>query len=71
VPEPPTYLVSLCEGDRCLSLFNVDDVPVTVADLLPFLAELADRLRAKGAMGRVVVTEGQSGVVVASRRVWP
>ncbi len=71
MPEPPPYLVSLCEGDQCLPLFRIDDTPVTVAELLSFLAELADRLRMKGAMGRVVVTDGQSGGVIAARQVWP
>lgn len=71
MPEPPTYLVSLCEGDQCVPLFTIAETPVTVADLLPFLAELADRLRAKGAMGRVVVTDRQTGAIVAARQVWP
>jgi hypothetical protein len=71
MPEPPSYLVSLCEGDLCRPLFTIDDASVTVADLLPFLAELAVRLRSKGAMGRVVVTDRESGAVIATRQVWP
>lgn len=71
MPDSPTYCVSLCEGDRCVPLPSLDDTPATIAALLPFLRALTQRLRKKGAMGRVEVTNGRDGTVVATRSVWP
>jgi hypothetical protein len=71
MPEPSRSVVSLCEGARCRPLLAIRATQAATVALLPFLAELADRLRAEGAMGRVVVRDRRTGAVVATRRVWP
>ena len=67
-PARVPYLVALCEGRRC--------VPVAVlaarqAEAEAVLASHAARLRAGGAVGRVVLRDRRDGTVVAARRVWP
>ena len=63
------YVLAACEGDECVPVVPLPGVlrPVAVGAL----AELAARLRAKGALGRVVLLDARTGAVVASRRVWP
>ena len=67
--EDTAYVLAVCEGDRCVPVVPLPGVPRATA--VKSLAELAARLRAKGALGRVVVLDGHTGVVAASRRVWP
>ena len=71
MPEPPLYLIALCEGRACVPLANLADVPLTEAEAIAFLALLAARLRAKGHLGRAVLLDGRTKRVVARRRVWP
>ena len=67
---PPTYPIALCEGVRCMPLLNLDDASATEAEAVAFLAKIADRLRDRGAVGRVLLLDGRAGAVVAARRVW-
>ena len=69
--QPPTYLIALCEGTRCVPVLELDDAPTTEAEAVVLLAQVADRLRDKGAIGRVLLLDGRTGAVVAERRVWP
>ena len=68
---PPLYLVLLCEGGRCAPLLSFDDAPLAEAEAAAALAGLAARLRAGGAVGRVLLVDGQTRRRVATRRVWP
>ncbi len=72
MPEPPRYLVAVCEGKHCVPLGAADDerlaAPATAAD---FLVRVAAFLRRQGVMGRVVLVDGRSRAVVGARRVWP
>ena len=54
-----------------MSPSTLDDAPVAEEAAVAFLAELARRLRAKGAIGRVRLCEPGTERVVATRRVWP
>ena len=65
----PALVLAVCEGGRCVPVVPLPGVPRAAA--AGSLAELAARLRAKGALGRVVLLDGRTGAVVASRRVWP
>ena len=65
----PRYVIAVCEGAACVPAVPVPDVPRAVA--IGWLAELAARFRAKGRLGRVVLLDGRTGAVVATRRVWP
>ena len=69
--EPPPYLIVVCEGRRCVPFSALDDAPLTEAEAGAFLALLAARLRAEGAIGRLVLVDGRTKWVVARRRVWP
>ena len=69
--EPPLYLIAVCEGRRCVLLSVLDDAPPTEAEAVAFLGLLTARLRAEGAIGRLVLLDGGSKRVVARRRVWP
>ena len=69
-PRPP-YRVDVCDGAGCRPLLALDDAPVAEEEAVEFLAELARRLRAKGAIGEVRLCDPGSGRVVATRRVWP
>ena len=68
---PPTYRIALCEGARCIPVLDLDDAPATEAEAVAFLAQIAQRLRERGAVGRVLLLNGRAGAVVAARRVWP
>ena len=69
--EPPRYLIAVCEGRTCVPLRGLEDVPPTEAEAAAFLALVATRLRAEGAIGWVVLLDGRAKRVVARRRVWP
>jgi hypothetical protein len=68
--EPPAYVVALCEGGTCLPVKDLAEAEPR-EELVALLARLAERLRAVGAIGRVVVLDRRTGEVVAARRVWP
>ena len=68
---PPPYRVDVCDGAGCRPLLALDDAPVAEEEAVGFLAELARRLRAQGAIGRVRLCEPGTERVVATRRVWP
>ena len=68
---PPLYLVVLCEGRRCRPVQSLDDAPVAEADAVACLAGLATRLRAAGAVGHLLLLDGERKRVVAARTVWP
>ena len=63
------YVLAVCEGDRCVPVVPLPGVPRATA--VKSLAELAARLRAKGALGRLALLDARTGAVVARRRVWP
>ena len=69
--EPPLYLIVVCEGHDCVPLSVLDDAPLTKLEAVAFLALLAGRLRAEGAIGWVALLDGRTKRVVARRRVWP
>ena len=71
VAEPPLYLIALCEGRDCVPLTSLDNVPLTELEAVAFLALLAARLRAEGAIGRLVLLDGATRRIVARSRVWP
>ena len=67
----PPYRVDVCDGAGCVPLLALDDTPVAEEEAVGFLAEPARRLRAKGAIGELRLSDPGSGRVVATRRVWP
>ena len=69
--EQPAYLILVCEGRRCLTVLDLTGEPVAEGEAVAFLAEVAARLRALRALGRVVLVEGRSGRQIASARVGP
>ncbi len=69
--ERADYAILVCEGRRCVAVFRFGDDEMTEADAVARLAEVAARLRALRALGRVVLVEGRSGQRIASARVGP
>jgi hypothetical protein len=65
----PAYVLAVCEGGECVAIVPVPGVPRATA--VGPLAELAALLRARGAIGRLVLLDARTGAVVASRRVRP
>ena len=73
-PGAPSYVVAVCEGRRCVGVADLDGLPgglPTEAEARGFLAWMAAALRARGALGRVVLLDRRTRTVVAKRRVWP
>ena len=73
-PDRPAYRVALCEGNDCVQVAALDDLPggpPTAAQAVALLARLAAHLRERGAIGRAVLLDRRTGAVVAARRVWP
>ena len=73
-PGASSYLVAVCEGRRCVGVFDFDDVPggpPTEAEAIAVLARVAAHLREAGALGRAVLLDRRTKAVVAKRRVWP
>ena len=73
-PERPLYVVALCEGNDCVRVADLDDLPgglPTEAQAVALLERLATHLRERGALGRAVLLDHRRGAVVAERRVWP
>ncbi len=68
--DPPAYVVALCEGGNCLRVKDLAEAEPR-EEAVALLARLAARLRAMGAVGRVVLLDGRTGEAVAERRVWP
>jgi hypothetical protein len=76
--EVLSYLVTLCEGERCLPLVAIvdrdehaRDEPTGQARLEATLLALARVLRDNGAVGRLFLMNQQTGDLIATRRVWP
>jgi hypothetical protein len=67
----PAYLFAVCEGRRCVPIEELEAEWLSEAEAVAALALLAARLRARGGVGRVVLVDGRTGAVVATRRVWP
>ena len=73
-PVPSAYVLLHCEGRRCLEVVDFADLTdkaPTEAEAMVVLEGLADRFRARGVVGRLVLLDRRAGVVVAERRVWP
>ena len=68
--DAPAYVVAVCEGGTCLRLKDLDEAEPR-EEAVALLARLAARLRAMGAVGRVVLLDRRTGEEVAERRVWP
>ena len=68
---PPAYLFAVCEGRRCVPVEELEAEWLSEAEAVAALGLLAARLRARGGVGRVVLADGRTGRVVATRRVWP
>ena len=68
---PPASLFAVCEGGRCRPLEEPEAAWPSAAEAVAALGHLAARLRARGGVGRVVLADGRTGRVVATRRVWP
>ncbi len=69
--EQPGYRVLVCEGRRCVPVLDLTGEPVAEGEAVTFLAEVAARLRALRALGRVVLVDGRTGRRAASVRVGP
>jgi hypothetical protein len=69
--ESPTYLVLVCEKDRCVPIVDLEDVVTTEAEAVTVLRQLTVRLRGMRVLGRAVLVETQSGRRIASLRVGP
>ena len=69
--DQPTYLILVCEGDRCVPIVDLEDVVATEAEARIFLRQLAVRLRGMRVLGRAVLVEAGSGRRIASVRVGP
>ncbi len=69
--EQPAYLILVCEGRRCVPVLDLAGEPTTEPEAVTMLAELAERLRGLGALGRAVLVERRTGRQVASVRVGP
>ena len=73
-PERPAYAVAVCEGNDCVRVADLADLPggpPTEAQAVVFLARVAAHLRGTGKIGRAVLLDQRTGRVVATRRVWP
>ena len=66
---PARYRLVLCEGERCVPLGALGGRSLPAAEAA--LERRAARLRAEGAIGRVVLLDGGTERVVARCRVWP
>ena len=66
----PVYVVAICDGGGCRGLLTVDEAEHP-AQAARWLAEIAEQLRERGALGALTLTEAATGRVVATRRVWP
>ena len=67
--DAPAYVLAACEATACVPIVAFPALPRVAA--VGWLAELADRLRAKGGLGRLALLDARTGAVVASCRVWP
>lgn len=72
----PSYLVTLCEGERCRPLVAIADHDDAANDhveratrLEATLQTIAKVLRAKGAVGRLFLQNQQTGDLIATRHV--
>ena len=63
------YVLAACDGGRCRALMAVDGEPLD--DLLAWMAALAQDLRRRRVVGRLVLIEREPGAAVARRRLWP
>lgn len=78
MPDVPSYLVTLCEGERCRPLVAIVDHDDVASDQVmrttrfeATLHTIAEVLRAKGAVGRLFLQNQQTGDLIATRHVWP
>ena len=69
--DQPSYAIFICEGRRCVPIFDLEDVATTEAEALAFLRQLAIRLRGMRILGRAVLVDAKSGRRIASVRVGP
>lgn len=66
----PVYVVAICDGFGCRELAVIADAE-TPRQAVQRLVLLAGRLRGRGALGTLTLTEAGTERVVARRRVWP
>jgi hypothetical protein len=72
------FLVAMCEGEHCLPMFAIADQrgddgggATVQARLATTLTAVAALLCAKGAVGRLVLLDPETGELIATRQVWP
>ena len=68
-PRPTPYLVVLCEADRCVPVTDLPEQRPEAAEAV--LARQAACYRTDGVVGRLMLVNRRTGVVVVVRRVWP
>jgi len=68
--RPPVYQIAICDGSGCRGVAVIADAE-TPRGAVRRLALLAARLRARGVLGTLTLTEAATRRVVATRRVWP
>ena len=66
----PVSVVAVCDGGGCVEVLVIDDAE-RPDQAVRRLAAIAERLRERGVLGALVLTEEATGRVVARRRVWP
>jgi len=66
----PVYVVAICDGSGCRDLTVIDRAG-SPRQAARWLGLLAARLRGRGALGTLTLTEAATERVVATRRVWP
>ena len=66
----PVYVVAIRDGSGSREVLVVDDAE-TLQQAARWLAAIAERMRERGVLGVLVMTEVGTGRVVAARRVWP
>ncbi len=76
--EIPPYLIVVCEGERCRPMVAIADQDEQDVDpdsankqLEHALATMASLLRTKGALGRLVLVNVDTGELIATRQIWP
>jgi hypothetical protein len=66
----PVYVVAICDGSGCREILGITDAE-NLRQAVRRLVLLTEGLRKRDILGTLTLTEVRTGVVVATRRVWP
>jgi hypothetical protein len=76
--DAPPYLIAVCEGDQCKPIVAIadpdgqdGDLAAAQISLLAILTVVASTLRTRGVLGCLILLNGESGELIAKRRIWP